>query len=93
MQFVKTGVMCFKCGNNIKFVNDTGDETMFTVPDDGLGPVAAHGIKKLFAYSDTSINPKIFIHSYPDFTRVKELKGNILIIALCVVSHTLKAKH
>lgn len=49
---------------------------MFTGPEEGLGQVAAHGIKKLFAYADMSINPKIHIYNYPDFKKKKVLKGN-----------------
>jgi len=68
--------MCFKCGNNIKIINDSGQETVFKGSEDGLGAVAAHGIKKLFAFSDTNINPKIHLFTYPDFKKQKSLKGN-----------------
>ncbi len=68
-------MICFKCGNNIKFVHDDGTESVCSSPGDGVGPLAVHGINKVFAFADKGVEAKIYIFSYPSFDRISELES------------------
>ena len=80
-------MICFKCGNKIKFVHENGEESVFPAPTpDGIGVIAVQGIGHLVAFSNQSINPSVFVYVYPSFRLISELKGN------CVWQHQRKTR-
>ncbi|KAK2163683.1 hypothetical protein LSH36_75g07025 [Paralvinella palmiformis] len=74
-EFINRDVICFKCGNKIKFVHESGEENVFPAPTpDGIGVIAVQGIGHLVAFSNQSINPSVFVYVYPSFRLISELK-------------------
>ena len=67
--------VCFKCGNNLKFVLSDGTERLLTPPGDGLGPIGVHTVNRVLAVAEQAINPKIFVYQYPALNLVNELQG------------------
>ena len=58
------------CGNNVKFVNIRDKrEAVLASPGDGIGTLAANPEYSTFGFAELKVSPKIFIYSYPDFTK------------------------
>ena len=74
-EFITRDVVCFKCGNIIKFVQEDGTESVCSSPGDGVGPLAVHSINKVFAFADQGVESTIYVFKYPSFERVSELVG------------------
>lgn len=75
-EYISENVVCFKCGNCVKFVNDDGRETIYVAPGEGgIALLAVHGINNLFAYTEYVVNPKIRIMKYPSLLKVDDLNG------------------
>ena len=77
--YITRDVICFKCGNFIKFVAEDGHESVFPSPGEGIGPLAVHPHNKVFALCDLGIGPTIYVIQYPSFRILTELKGIILL--------------
>ncbi|XP_072041953.1 cilia- and flagella-associated protein 43-like [Amphiura filiformis] len=66
--FINKHTLCLVCGSNIKFIEIiTGKETVYPSPGEGIGAFTVGGTQHLVAFSELSINPRIFVYSYPDF--------------------------
>lgn len=78
--YIARDVICFKCGNNIKFIKPDESVEMLTAPGDGVGPFAVHPVNKVLAFSGLSINPKIYVYAYPSLALVHELEGKETIL-------------
>jgi len=75
-EYINQDVICLKCGDNIKFIGEDGHQSVYTAPPgESIGPLAIHGINKLFAYSENAIKPRIFVLQYPSFLKVSTLPG------------------
>lgn len=75
-EYINQDIICFKCGDTIKFVGEDGHDSVYTAPPgESIGPLAIHGINKLFAYSENAIKPRIFVLQYPSFLKVSTLPG------------------
>lgn len=69
-------MVCFKCGNCVKFLFEDGRETVFEVnPADGLGALSMHPTRDVLAYSDRKLKPNIHIKLYPNLGSVAVLQG------------------
>ena len=78
--YINEDTICIKCGNNIKFVRDNGEERVFPCPEGGpqggVGQVAVHIVNHAFAYTNKGLQPKINVCAYPDFRSLATLEGN-----------------
>ena len=78
--YIDKDVICYLCGNNIKFVAEDGAETVFNFPGEGVGPFAVHPINRCFAVAEQCLNPKIYLFVYPTFRQMAVLEGGYDII-------------
>ena len=83
MDFINKDTMCYKCGNNVKFMGVNGAESVY--PTNGMRSFAAHGINKVFAIADISLPPVISIVKYPDLQTVSQLTGKSMYLEKCRV--------
>jgi len=76
-EYITEDVICFKCGNTVKFLDshEGNASKVYSSKGDGLDVLAVHGINRLFAYSEHAINAKIFVVQYPSFQEVSCLLG------------------
>ncbi len=73
MDFMNKDTMCYKCGNNVKFMGIDGTESVY--PTNGMRSFAAHSVNKIFAVADNGLPPVINIVKYPDLQTVSQLTG------------------
>ncbi|XP_071090035.1 cilia- and flagella-associated protein 43-like isoform X1 [Haliotis cracherodii] len=73
--FIDHDVICFQCGKSIKFVSESGIETVFAFKGNGQGPFTAHKINKYFAVAEQCLNPKIYVFVFPTFKEFSVLEG------------------
>ncbi|XP_052771525.1 cilia- and flagella-associated protein 43-like isoform X3 [Mya arenaria] len=73
--YIDKDVICYLCGNNVKFVAEDGAETVFKFPGEGVGPLAVHSLSRCFAVAEQCINPKIYVFIYPTFRSMSVLEG------------------
>lgn len=71
-----------KCGSNVKFIKNSGEEQVFPSPQEGISQVAVHIVNHVFAIADHVINPKISILTYPGYEKIATLEGMAKIILL-----------
>lgn len=76
--YIDKDVICYLCGNNIKFVAEDGAETVFNFPGQGIGPFAAHTLSRCFAVAEQCLNPKIYVYIYPTFREMSVLESKII---------------
>ncbi len=76
MDFMNKDTMCYKCGNNVKFMGVDGTESVY--PTNGMRSFAAHSVNKIFAVADNGLPPVINIVKYPDLQTVSQLTGKPL---------------
>ncbi|KAL4232016.1 Cilia- and flagella-associated protein 43 [Mactra antiquata] len=72
--YIDKDVICYLCGNNIKFIAEDGAETVFNFPGEGIGPFAAHSLSRCFAVAEQCMNPKIYLFVYPTFRQMTILE-------------------
>ncbi|CRL02421.1 CLUMA_CG015140, isoform A [Clunio marinus] len=86
--FVGNDAIAYNLGSHIVFMNlTTGLETFYRADltnGDGVSCLTGHKIFPIFAFAENCWNAKIFIISYPDFTKVSilESKGEYIFISL-----------
>lgn len=73
--FIDKNTVCYKCGNNMKFVDEDGQEKLFGSEQEALGPCAVSTVNKVFATSDVGIEPAVNVYQYPSFDPLIELVG------------------
>lgn len=83
--YINEDVVCYKCGNNIKFVGEDGQETLHSFEGDGIGPISVCGIYKVFAYAEICVNPKIHVIQYPSFIERAVLAGMCKLCISCML--------
>lgn len=72
--YIDKDVVCYLCGNNVKFVAEDGAETVFNFPGQGIGPFAAHSLSRCFAVAEQCLDPKIYVYVYPTFRGMSVLE-------------------
>ncbi|XP_052225547.1 cilia- and flagella-associated protein 43-like isoform X5 [Dreissena polymorpha] len=73
--YIDKDVICYLCGNNVKFIAEDGAETVFNFPGEGVGPFDAHSLSHCFAVAEQCLNPKIYVFVYPTFRQTSVLQG------------------
>ena len=73
--YINRDTICFRCGNNLKFLTEGGHENIFPSGGEALGVTAVHSINKVFAVAEVGVDPKISVFQYPSFKHVRELTG------------------
>ncbi|XP_013386289.1 cilia- and flagella-associated protein 43 isoform X2 [Lingula anatina] len=73
--FIDKSTICFACGHNVTFVKENGEEMVFPSPGEGVGTLAVHSVNKVFAFSDLSLPPKVFVYSFPGLEQKAVLQG------------------
>jgi len=69
-------VICFACGNAVKFINDADNsEMVFHSPGNGVQLISASAALSIFAVVENGVNPRIFVCRYPDFEIISVLEG------------------
>ena len=74
-EFITNDTLCYKCGNNVKFVKEDGSERVYAT--DGNRCLAVHGINNVFAFADQQLSPVVHIMSYPSLETIQQLKGTL----------------
>ncbi|KAK3096042.1 hypothetical protein FSP39_022384 [Pinctada imbricata] len=88
--YIDKDVVCYQCGNNIKFIAEDGAETVFNFKGNGVGPFSVHPSSKCFAIAERCLDPKIYIYVYPTFRETAKLQvgGAKLEYSSIVFSHS-----
>ncbi|ESO01035.1 hypothetical protein HELRODRAFT_175060 [Helobdella robusta] len=60
-------ILCIKCSNYLKFFGDDDKEVIYTSEGSGIGAFGVHKTSSVFAYSENTPHPKVFLVQYPDF--------------------------
>ncbi|XP_054455755.1 cilia- and flagella-associated protein 43 [Anoplopoma fimbria] len=76
IEFVDNETVCYKCGNNICFLNlETQKQNVLQSPGRGVGAFTANGTNGNFAFSEEKLSPSIFVYIFPELELKNELKG------------------
>ncbi|XP_065528265.1 cilia- and flagella-associated protein 43 isoform X1 [Lathamus discolor] len=75
--FINNQTVCYPCGNYILFLDiETKKTTALQCQAGQVGAFAANGNSHVLAFSDRRLNPIIYIYTFPELTKLSELKGN-----------------
>ncbi|KAM6265813.1 cilia- and flagella-associated protein 43 [Porphyrio hochstetteri] len=75
--FINNQTVCYPCGNYILFLDiETKKTTVLQCPTGQVGALAANGNSQVLAFSDRKLNPIIYIYTFPELSKLTELKGN-----------------
>ncbi|KFV79878.1 WD repeat-containing protein 96, partial [Struthio camelus australis] len=76
--FVNNHTVCYPCGNYILFLDtETKKKTVLECQTGQVGAFAVNGNSKVVAFSDRKLNPFIYIYTFPELNKLRELKGNV----------------
>lgn len=56
-------------------MKEDGTATVFTSPGEGISGLDVHPLNKVFAFTELSLNPTVFVYKYPEMKQVSLLKG------------------
>ena len=66
LQYIDNSTLVYSCGNTLSFVEDTGKHVCSIQSEgQGVGPLEVCSKAGLVAYAEVTLNPNIFILSYP----------------------------
>ncbi|XP_010283130.1 PREDICTED: WD repeat-containing protein 96, partial [Phaethon lepturus] len=75
--FINNQTVCYPCGNYILFLDiETKTTTVLQCQTGQVGAFAANGNSQVLAFSDRKLNPIIQIYTFPELSKLTELKGN-----------------
>ncbi|XP_064000506.1 cilia- and flagella-associated protein 43 [Pogoniulus pusillus] len=75
--FINNQTACYPCGNYILFLDiETKKTTVLQCQTGQVGAFAANGNCQVLAFSDRKLNPVIYIYTFPELSKLTELKGN-----------------
>nr|XP_015203067.1 PREDICTED: cilia- and flagella-associated protein 43 [Lepisosteus oculatus] len=76
-RFVDTKTVCYPCGNFIVFLDlASKSKSILQGPGRGIGAFTANGHSRVVAFSETRLNPSIFVYTYPKLVMRSKMKGN-----------------
>ncbi|XP_074731329.1 cilia- and flagella-associated protein 43 isoform X1 [Strix uralensis] len=76
--FISNQTVCYPCGNYILFLDiETKKTTVLQCQTGQVGAFAANGNRQVLAFSDRRLNPVIYIYTFPELSKLTELKGNV----------------
>uniref|UniRef100_F6U441 Cilia- and flagella-associated protein 43 n=1 Tax=Ciona intestinalis TaxID=7719 RepID=F6U441_CIOIN len=80
LSHVDRDMVCFSCGNSIKFVNVvTGAESVFQPPGGAVCQVTSSSHHRMFAVAEEGLNPIITIYNFPSCEVVCALEAGALL--------------
>ncbi|KFP60462.1 WD repeat-containing protein 96, partial [Cariama cristata] len=75
--FINNQTICYPCGNYILFLDiETKKRTVLQCQTGQVGAFATNGNSQVLAFSDRKLNPIIYIYTFPELSKLTELKGN-----------------
>ncbi|XP_032844431.2 cilia- and flagella-associated protein 43 isoform X3 [Tyto alba] len=75
--FINNQTVCYPCGNYILFLDiETKKTTVLECQTGQVGAFAVNGNSGVLAFSDRKLNPIIYIYTFPELSKLTELKGN-----------------
>ncbi|KAM6130290.1 cilia- and flagella-associated protein 43 [Phoenicopterus ruber ruber] len=75
--FINNQTVCYPCGNYILFLDiETKKTTVLQCETGQVGAFAANGNSQVLAFSDRKLNPIIYIYTFPELSKLTELKGD-----------------
>ncbi|XP_064320171.1 cilia- and flagella-associated protein 43 [Phalacrocorax carbo] len=75
--FINNQTVCYPCGNFILFLDtETKMTTALQCQTGQVGAFAANANSQVLAFSDRRLNPVIYIYTFPELSKLTELKGN-----------------
>ncbi|XP_056208362.1 cilia- and flagella-associated protein 43 isoform X1 [Falco biarmicus] len=75
--FINNQTVCYPCGNYILFLDiETKMTTVLHCQTGQVGAFAVNGNRQVLAFSDRKLNPIIYIYTFPELSKLTELKGN-----------------
>ena len=81
MHFIDDNVLVYSCGNTLTFVQCDGKHIHSSVSEGkGVGSLTVFQKAGLLAYCETTLDPKIFILSYPSCAVQIALEGMQIIV-------------
>lgn len=84
--FVGPNAIAFNMASHILFTSlTTGEETFYRADlanGDGVSCIAGHKVFPIFAFAEKCWSARIFIVSYPEFTRISILESEFRILSL-----------
>ncbi|RMC11416.1 hypothetical protein DUI87_11535 [Hirundo rustica rustica] len=77
LAFVNNQTVCYPCGNYILFLDIKTKKTRAVQCQAGqVGAFAANANRRVVAFSDRKLNPVIHIYTFPELSKLTELKGD-----------------
>uniref|UniRef100_A0A8C3UU72 Cilia- and flagella-associated protein 43 n=1 Tax=Catharus ustulatus TaxID=91951 RepID=A0A8C3UU72_CATUS len=78
LAFVNNQTVCYPCGNYILFLDIETKKTRAMQCQTGqVGAFAANANSQVVAFSDRKLNPLIHIYTFPELSKLTELKGDV----------------
>ncbi|XP_014739240.1 PREDICTED: cilia- and flagella-associated protein 43 [Sturnus vulgaris] len=78
LAFVNNQTLCYPCGNYILFLDIKTKKTRAVQCQAGqVGAFAANANSQVVAFSDRKLNPLIHIYTFPELSKLTELKGDV----------------
>uniref|UniRef100_A0A8C0U4B7 Cilia- and flagella-associated protein 43 n=1 Tax=Cyanistes caeruleus TaxID=156563 RepID=A0A8C0U4B7_CYACU len=78
LAFVNNQTVCYPCGSYILFLDIKTKKTRAVQCQSGqVGAFAANASSQVVAFSDRKLNPLIHIYTFPDLSKLTELKGDV----------------
>ncbi|XP_022258742.1 cilia- and flagella-associated protein 43-like, partial [Limulus polyphemus] len=74
--YVEDNKFCFPCGHCIKVLSENTEPVTYSEFEDDILLLTASPNENVIAIIEHYLNPNIFILSYPNFEKVRELKGD-----------------
>ena len=77
LHYIRKDVLCYVCGNSIKFINTTTNEECFLSSEGaGIACFAVNPTNMAVGFADKSMEPNILVYTYPNLTTHRaKLKG------------------
>ncbi|XP_033371395.1 cilia- and flagella-associated protein 43 isoform X3 [Parus major] len=78
LAFVNNQTVCYPCGSYILFLDIKTKKTRAVQCQSGqVGAFAANASSQVVAFSDRKLNPLIHIYTFPELSKLTELKGDV----------------
>ncbi|CAB3997164.1 cilia- and flagella-associated 43-like [Paramuricea clavata] len=86
LHYIKKDVLCYVCGNSIKFTNtSTKDESFLSSEGAGIACFAINPTNMAVGFADKSMEPNIYVYTYPNLTTYRaKLKGGAKLEYTCM---------
>lgn len=85
--FVNNETVCYPCGNYILFLDIKTKKTRAVQCQTGqVGAFAANANSHVVAFSDRTLNPLIYVYTFPELSKLTELKGSDVVTLIIIIS-------